>query len=142
MGDWMDQPLHSLSTSAIHQVKSVKKLALFLGHDGERIGGLEGPWENLHAFLQTYFPLATKGLLQLDRNRRAILLVPKYMVGTFTSFPNSNISSSIFFLNYFSSPQVPCTDLQKQVILSSNEKQPPLGTKPTAVLWPQGNIMH
>lgn len=47
-----------------------------------------------------------------------------------------------FFFHDLSSPQVPFTVLQKQIILSSNEKQPPLGTKPTAVLWPQGNVMH
>lgn len=47
----------------------------------------------------------------------------------------------VFFYD-FSSPQVPFTDFTKQIILSNNEKQPPLGTKPTAALWPQGNIMH
>lgn len=42
MGDWVDQPLHSLSTSAIHQVKTEKSMVLFLGHDDKRTGGLEG----------------------------------------------------------------------------------------------------
>lgn len=42
MGDLMDQPPHSLSTSAIHQVKSVKNMVLLFGHDDKRTGGLEG----------------------------------------------------------------------------------------------------
>lgn len=144
MGDLMDQPPHSLSTSAIHQVKSVKNMVLLFGHDDKRTGGLEGQWEDLHSSLQTCFPLAIKGLLQLNRNRRAMLLVKGIWYKP--SLHSPTISSLelgfVFFFHDLSSPQVPFTVLQKQIILSSNEKQPPLGTKPTAVLWPQGNVMH
>lgn len=128
MGGWIDQPRHLLSTSAICQVRSMKIKVMFLGRDDKRTGGLEGQWD-LHSSFQTYFPLAIKGLLWMNRNRRAILLVPKYLFLR-------------FLFHYFSASRVPFTDLQKQIILPSSENQPPPGTKTTAVLWPQANTVQ